>query len=222
MRRYGIFMIGLVAAVLFIRLGFWQLNRLHQRRALRARIEQRERLDPLDPAMVTGAADSLSYRAARVRGTFDFAHQLVVTNRVVDEVTAVYIVTPLRYGDRAVLVERGWTPSADGYGAPLAALAEADTATVAGVLLRVPGDAGPDGEGWPLHVRRDAPASLGPHYPYPLFPLVLRRTRATAPSWTLCAPCWECLISGVLPGKFAASVPSGAMSFSQGSLWIPA
>jgi surfeit locus 1 family protein len=175
-RRYGLFIVGAAAAALFIRLGVWQLSRLAQRRALRARIEQQERMDPLHLAALTGAADSLSYRAATVRGTFDFGRQILVTDRVVDEVTAVYVVTPLRYGDRAVLVERGWTPSADGYGAPLAALAEPDTATVTGVLLQVPGDARPDGAGWPLHVRRDAPASLAGHLPYRLFPLVLRRT----------------------------------------------
>ncbi|HKB55647.1 MAG TPA: SURF1 family protein [Ramlibacter sp.] len=181
MRRYGIFIIGAAAAALFISLGSWQLRRLHQRRALRARVEQRERMDALDLAALSEVGDSLSYRAVTVRGRYDFAHQLLVTYRVVDEITAVYVVTPLRYGDRAVLVERGWTPSADGYNAPLAALREPDTATVTGVLVQVPGDARPEGDAWPLHVRRDAAASLHGRFPYPLFPLVLRRTHAAGP-----------------------------------------
>lgn len=179
MRRYGIFILGAVAAAVCMRLGFWQLSRLGERRAWRALVERRERMAPLDLATLTGPADSLTYRAARVRGTFDFAHQIVVTNRVVNEVTSVYVVTPLRYGDRAVLVERGWTPSADGYAAPLAALAEPDTATVTGILVPVPPGEVPDTAAWPLHVRRDAPASLSGHLPYPLFPLVLRRTGTT-------------------------------------------
>ena len=123
MRRYGIFIIGILAAALFSRLGCWQLSRLQQRRALRAQMEQRERLEPLDLAAVTGVGDSLSYRAVTVRGTFDLARQLVVTDRVVDEVTAVYIVTPLRYGDRAVVVDRGWRPPAAAAGPRVRALA---------------------------------------------------------------------------------------------------
>ncbi len=181
MRRYGIFILGAAVAAVCVRLGFWQVSRLHQRRALRAQLERRERMPPLDLAALKDGADSLAYRPATVRGTFDFAHQLLVTERVVDEVPAVYVVTPLRYGDRAVLVERGWTPSADGYSAPLDALAEPDTATVTGVLLSVPRGAAPDAGAWPLHVRRDDPATLAERVPYPLFPLVLRRTHATGP-----------------------------------------
>ena len=164
MRRYGIVILGAAAAAVCIRLGFWQGSRL------------RQRMTPLDLARVTGAADSLGYRAATVRGTFDFARQIVVTNRVGDEVTAGYIVTPLRYAGGAVLVERGWTPSADGYRAPLEALGEPDTATVTGILIEEPRGAGPDSTGWPLHVRRDDPTTLAERLPYPAFPLVLRRT----------------------------------------------
>jgi surfeit locus 1 family protein len=181
MRRYGIFIIGAAAAAVCIRLGFWQMSRLQQRRAWRAMVEQRERMVPLNLGAVTGAEDSLAYRAATVQGTFDFGHQVLVTNRVVDEIPAVYVVTPLRYGDRAVLVERGWTPSADGYSAPLDALAEPDTVTVTGMLLEMPRGSLPDSAAWPLHVSRDDPATLGERLPYPLFPLVLRRTHATRP-----------------------------------------
>jgi surfeit locus 1 family protein len=181
MRRYGILILGAAVAVICVRLGVWQLSRLGQRRALRALVDRRERMSPLDLAAVRGATDSLSYRAAVVRGTFDFAHQMVVTDRVVDGVPAVYVVTPVRYDDRAVLVERGWAPSADGYSAPLDALAEPDSASVTGVLVPVPRGAVPDSSGWPLHVRRDDPVTLAERLPYPLFPLVLRRTGATRP-----------------------------------------
>jgi surfeit locus 1 family protein len=181
MRRYGILILGAVVAVICARLGVWQLSRLGQRRALRALVDRRELMPPLDLMTVTGAADSLTYRAATVRGTFDLAHQLLVTDRVVHEVPAVYVVTPLRYGDRAVLVERGWTPSADGYSAPLEALAEPDTSSVTGVLMPAARAAALDSSAWPLHVRRDDPASLSERLPYALFPLVLRRTRTTRP-----------------------------------------
>lgn len=179
MRRYGILILGAVVAVTCVRLGVWQLSRLGQRRALRALVDRRERMSPLDLAAVTGPTDSLIYRAATVRGTFDLAHQLLVMDRVVREVPAVYVVTPLRYGDRAVLVERGWTPSPDAYSVPLEALAEPETTSVTGVLMPVAHAIPPESSAWPLHVRRADPASLSARLPYPLFPLVLRRTRAT-------------------------------------------
>jgi surfeit locus 1 family protein len=178
MRRYGILILGAMVAAVCMRLGFWQVSRLHQRLALRAVVERREGMPPRDLAAATAVGDSLIYRRATVQGRFDFTHQLLVTDRVVDEVPAVYVVTPLRYADRAVLVERGWTPSPDGYGAPLDALAEPDTATVTGVLVSPPRGAAPDSGDWPLHVRRDDPVSLAARFPYPLAPLVLRRTAA--------------------------------------------
>ena len=38
MRRYAIFFISIPVAILFVRLGFWQLSRLHERRAKNAEV----------------------------------------------------------------------------------------------------------------------------------------------------------------------------------------
>ena len=59
------------------------------------------------------------YRRVRFAGTYDFAHEIVFTNRIHDGSPGVNLVTPLRPyrglgGDTVVLVDRGWVYSPDG------------------------------------------------------------------------------------------------------------
>jgi len=111
-RRFAVtLVVGLLAAC-FVALGFWQLDRLAQRRAANARILARLeqpalRLDgaPLDPA----GAD---LRRGIVRGTYDYDHEVVLRNQTHNELPGVDLLTPLRIegSDDAVLVNRGWIP----------------------------------------------------------------------------------------------------------------
>ncbi len=194
MRPHRVLIAGLLAAAVCVRLGIWQVSRLHQRQAFRATVEARLRRPPFElsatsalAAVTFGMADSLAYRPAVARGTFDFSRQIVVVARVVDEVPSVYVVTPLRLADGgAVLVERGWVPSPDAYTVRLDSLAEPDTAVVAGVLLAVTAsrEFAVRDSTWPVYTPSDDPAKLSGRYPYPLLTWVLRRTEATraAPS----------------------------------------
>jgi surfeit locus 1 family protein len=181
-RQYAVLVIGLIAAALFMRLGVWQLDRLGERRGRNSRLAARLAAPPVglgDAGWDTGEVDSLRYRRAQAAGVFDFTREIVVTGRSVRGAPGVSVVTPLVVGpDRAVLVERGWTASADGRTVQLASLRERDTATVEGVLLlpaepRVPGAGG---TAWPRYLRRPLPRALQGAYPYQLHPLLLRRT----------------------------------------------
>ncbi|MCZ6915278.1 MAG: SURF1 family protein [Gemmatimonadetes bacterium] len=168
--------LALAAALLFVGLGFWQLDRHAERAARNALIEARLAQGPLDLASALGG-DSAEYRRARVSGVFDFSRQVVQQGRVVGGVPAVYIATPLIVGpDRAILVERGWVASPDARGVDLARLREPDTAVVEGVLLRLEGGGASSDTAWPRFVRRADPTMLQPWFPYALAPLVLRRT----------------------------------------------
>lgn len=186
MRAYRVLIVGALAALVCVRLGFWQVSRLHQRQAFRATVEARQRQPALEVtgfaafrAPTPGTVDTAAYRPAVARGVFDFSRQVVVVVRVVDEVPAVYVVTPLRLPDgQALLVERGWVPSPDAYTVRVDSLQEPDTAHVTGILLPVTTSrafAARDTT-WPVHVPSDDPAKLAARYPYPLLPLVLRRT----------------------------------------------
>ncbi len=164
-----------VAASVCVRLGFWQLDRLAQRRAANAVIEARSALSPIE---VRGQmdSDSIAYRRVKMSGTFDFSRQVIEVGRVVRGVPAVYIVTPLRLpGGVAVLVERIWAPSADARSLDLERTLEPAESVVEGMVMgnRVAEGSNAD---FPLYVRQADPAALRDRYPYELLPILVRRT----------------------------------------------
>ena len=110
-------------------------------------------------------------------GVFDRSRELIEWGRVVNGVPAVYVATPLVTPDgNAVLVERGWAASPSARAVDLAQLAERDSTVVEGVLLRLDGGSAPSDTTWPIYLRRADPSVLQSRFPYPLAPLVLRRT----------------------------------------------
>ncbi|MSR05745.1 MAG: SURF1 family protein [Gemmatimonadetes bacterium] len=179
MRRYLIFAIAIPMAFLFVRLGFWQLDRLGQRRALNAALEENRALPVLD--LTSNPPEALPrFRRVTARGVFDFPRQVIVDAREFGGTPAVVVVTPLRLpGGHAVLVERGWALSFDAYKVDLEKVAEEDSAAVSGLVVLEPGP--PDqppmtvGE-WPRHVQWLNPTLLRSLYPdYDLPGYALRR-----------------------------------------------
>ena len=159
-----------------VRLGFWQLARHTERKSrnefITARME-RELMDVGGESVV----DSLEFRRVRVAGVFDSSRQVVEWGRAVNGVPAVYIATPLVTSSGvAVLVERGWAASPSARAVDVARLGEPDTSVVEGVLLRLDGGTIPEDRSWPLYVRRADPSALQSLFPYPVAPLVVRRT----------------------------------------------
>jgi surfeit locus 1 family protein len=118
--RDVVFLVAAVAlSVIFVRLGFWQLSRLSERRARNALVIARLG----EPAVALGALprDSAEahYRRAHIRGTYDFAQQVVFVNRIRGGAPGVQLVTPVVpdsgvLGDTVVLVDRGWVYAPDG------------------------------------------------------------------------------------------------------------
>jgi len=175
LRRYLLFAVAFGTAVVCIRLGVWQLDRLDQRRINNNMTEARLSL-PAVELPTEHDPDSLRCRRALADGVFDFGREIVVVARSRSGVPAVHVVTPLRLesGD-AVLVERGVALSPDAKTVDLAALVEPQASSVTGVFVSLEGsDYG--SPGWPRYVRGVNPTELQQAYPYILFPLVLRRT----------------------------------------------
>ena len=176
LRRVIATVLALGTAGVCVRLGLWQIDRHEQRKAsnavIAARIEQ-------DTVVLRSAdlPDSMEYRMIRAVGVFDRSREIVEQGRAVNGMPAVYVATPLVTPEGfAVLVERGWAPSASARSVDLVALREPDTSHVEGMLLRLDGGSVPSDTSWPLYVRRADPVVLQPLFPYPLAPLVLRRT----------------------------------------------
>ncbi|MBK9979877.1 MAG: SURF1 family protein [Gemmatimonadetes bacterium] len=134
-RTLAFVVFALVVAAGCVRLGFWQLARLGERRGSNAAIA--ERLTA--PAVPWGEAvrDSARarYRRVQLAGRYDYARELVLTSRGRSGAPGVHVLTPLLVaGSPPILVNRGWAYAADGMSVDLAAWHEGDSAIVDGFL----------------------------------------------------------------------------------------
>jgi surfeit locus 1 family protein len=105
---------GLVVLVC-LRLAFWQLDRLHQRRAANE-IALAARAAPVVSLDSGNLADrSLAGRRVRTSGHYDHTHDVVLRGKAYNGVPGVEVVSPLvlEDGRRAVLVHRGFMPTPD-------------------------------------------------------------------------------------------------------------
>lgn len=105
------------AAVVMVRLGFWQLDRLEQRRAFNQRVVAQidaSRL-VLDASALELDLDSMEFRRVSVRGEYDFSTQVSFRNQVYFNRIGVHLLTPLKISgtETWVLVDRGWIPAED-------------------------------------------------------------------------------------------------------------
>jgi surfeit locus 1 family protein len=121
-----------------IALGFWQLDRLEQRRA-----QNRANLAVLDQNPITligGPVDApdLVGRKVRLSGTYRNAESVVLRNQKSDDgVDGVHLLTPLQLSgsERAVIVDRGWLPATIRGEEALAPFAIAREVTIEGIAL---------------------------------------------------------------------------------------
>lgn len=112
-------LVVLAVAALFVRLGFWQLDRLDEVRTRNALVESRRMLPtaPLDSLLRPGepARPSVFHRRVTVTGAYDAGREVTVRFRSLNGQPGEYLLTPLvEPGGGAVLVNRGWVPSLDG------------------------------------------------------------------------------------------------------------
>jgi len=137
-RDVGLAAIAVVVAGLCVWAAFWQLDRLHQRRARNAVLVARLALPPL-PVRRDITADSARQRRVVAQGVYDFSAERTWPGRSFQGTPGVALVTPLRLADgSAVLVDRGWVPSPDAFHVDHMLYREPDTATVTGIALIPP------------------------------------------------------------------------------------
>lgn len=137
-RRWWWSTLLVVLGMIFLaRLGFWQLDRLEQRRTQNAYVASRWNEDPLDinQNMIPDDLKALGYRRLKASGTFDYANQIVLSNQQMPDLgTGVVVITPLLLADnQAVLVARGLLYYNDAQGESLAQFNEASEATIVGL-----------------------------------------------------------------------------------------
>jgi surfeit locus 1 family protein len=134
--------IVLIVAIVCVRLGFWQLDRRQQKRALNQATTQRMRLPPIQLSPVVSDSNGLIFRRAVLNGDYDDAHSIIVAGRSLRGVPGVHVLTPMRIGGAAVLVNRGWMPSADAASVAVDSVREADPRNLEALLTPFPQDYG--------------------------------------------------------------------------------
>ncbi|MBI2710516.1 MAG: SURF1 family protein [Actinobacteria bacterium] len=108
-------LIVLVIAVLFIRLGFWQLDRLHYKRDRNTlwRSQMALPVRPVETLLRPGESDATVHadqlRVVTATGTYLPGSQVLVRGRTLNDVPGSWVLAALRLPDgRIVPVVRGW------------------------------------------------------------------------------------------------------------------
>lgn len=97
--------------VLMIGLGFWQLDRLSQRRAHNDEIRRASEAAARPIEDLLGDPDVLDHTAVTVSGVYRDDLTFLVANRTFDAQPGSWLVTPVELTDgRLVVVSRGWVP----------------------------------------------------------------------------------------------------------------
>lgn len=178
-RWLGFTLLAVFFVLLFVRLSFWQVNRLHERQAANAVTRAHLAAAPLtyDELVVLartdpGFATAQEWRAVRLTGRWDDRATVLVRNRTLAGANGYEVVTPFRVGDGGpgLLVDRGWIPSGRTTGAPDSVpAAQGGAVTVAARLQRTeperPAGGLPAGQ-----VLSVSTAAIGRGLDYPLLP----------------------------------------------------
>jgi surfeit locus 1 family protein len=158
-----------------VRLGFWQLERLGERRARNVQIRARLTEAPRPVGELAGDT-AVRFRRATASGRYDFENEFVLTSRSRNGSPGVHVITPLLVGagDTAVLVNRGWVYAPDGMRIDLTLHREDPAAMVDGFVEEFAVATGPvSTPSVERAARRLDRDSLTARLPYPLEPVVL-------------------------------------------------
>jgi surfeit locus 1 family protein len=136
------FAITVVLALVFVRLGTWQVARLNERRAInRVALAARE----AEPVVLGDGSPPvdlhrLQNRRLKFEGSYDFSGELVLRGQSAGGVPGVRVITPLRLtgSDTAILVQRGFVPSPDANTVDLTPLREEGTVRVTATVFLLP------------------------------------------------------------------------------------
>ena len=132
----------LVILPLFIKLGFWQLDRADQKEQRHAQVVRRH-LEPVfslnNPDMLRSDKTELLWRNASARGKYAHDH-IVLDNQVINGEPGYFVLTPLQLADTNiwVLVNRGWIPAGDDRNKLPEITAPTEETSITGVINDVP------------------------------------------------------------------------------------
>jgi surfeit locus 1 family protein len=165
---------------LLARLGFWQLDRLDQRRSSNAQLIQQLNSSSinLNKEQLPVELENLEDRRATVSGSFDYPSQILLTQQNWQGRPGVHLITPFLVDglDEAILVDRGWIPAREAATGDLARFNDESSVDVEGVIRlsdtiagSQPGLNAPKEQWYRIDV-----AAIGPQMPFALMPVYLQ------------------------------------------------
>jgi surfeit locus 1 family protein len=164
---------------ILLSLGFWQLDRAAQKRALLAEYTAGGTAARLRIDAGLESVDGLQYQPATVTGRYD-RRQFLLDNRTHDGMVGYQVLTPLRLSrsEAGVLVNRGWIPLGGSRGQLPELPVDDQQRTVLGRIKDVSQQGFTLGEeqprdGWPYRVLRVDTDHLSRELGYPLLPMQL-------------------------------------------------
>jgi surfeit locus 1 family protein len=165
-----------VVALVCVRLGFWQIERLQQRRARNEATFQRMREAPVQLNALRTDSTGLIFRRVTVTGHFDDARTIIIAGRSLRGVPGVHVLTPMRIGGSAVLVNRGWMPSADAARIEVDSIRESSADSLDALVTPFPEDFGKPSTlaGFQRVWYQMDGAQLRKQFPYPVLPVVVQ------------------------------------------------
>lgn len=136
-RRIALVTASLIFAVIFARLGFWQIQRLREKQSYNLTVAARRFFPPVPFDSLPNDIDSAKLRRISVEGRLDYDSEIVWTLRGRNGSPGVNILTPLiRQGtDTVVLVDRGWVYSPNATAVDLSRWKEGDFDRLEGYVL---------------------------------------------------------------------------------------
>ncbi|MGQ0563408.1 MAG: SURF1 family protein [Gemmatimonadota bacterium] len=130
----------LAVAVVCVRLGIWQLDRLEQRRARNARLQSRLEAPAVALTRAPGDSAGWLHRRIMIAGKLDNDRSIVLPGRAFRGAPGAHVLTPVLLPDgSALLADRGWLPAADGASVDLSALPRDSLAGDTALVLPFPG-----------------------------------------------------------------------------------
>ena len=160
----------------FVRLGIWQLSRLHQRRAANIVAIAARGAPPVPIVAGSTGTDTLAEHYVVAHGRYDHERDILVRSAVLDGAPGVEVVTPLLLADGgpAVLVNRGFLPAPDAVSAVTEGTEEPGPQTVRGLALPLGAAAGePVAHAGRTTWRRLDLEALRQRLPYPILPVYI-------------------------------------------------
>lgn len=175
MRARSLFILLVTSAVLICtRLGFWQLGRHSARRDANA-LAGVARAG--EPRVYPGGGEMAPDLPAVATGWFDHEHEFVLQGRSFNGAPGVEIATPFRMDgtDTALIVIRGFVPSADAMTVDRKELREEGGRTIHGILFPLPLDGIPIVRNGDTTWNRIPGTWIGTtgNFPYPVYPFAL-------------------------------------------------